>query len=124
MCSHGVCPAKEMQKDMQCSLFGPDDKDNGTVDKTDTSKSPPLRRKSVDNDLSFVMRIFCFAFSFSYDVASNVDLDTNTGADVLAKVKEADGPFDPDKFGLSFHPGCSNTLAIFKPSVLFSNCGH
>ena len=40
-------------------------------------------------------------------MTSDVDLVMINGTHVLAKVKEADDLFDPDKFDLGFHPGVS-----------------
>ena len=42
---------------------------------------------------------------------------------MLAKVKEANKSFEPDKFDLGIHPGVTQTLTIFKPSVLLSQYG-
>ena len=53
-------------------------------------------------------------------MTSDIDLATITGAHVLAKVKEVDGLFDPDKFDLGFHPGGTKTLSTFVTSVLLS----
>ena len=48
---------------------------------------------------------------------------TITAAHMLAKVREADKSFDPDKFNLGFHPAVTKTLTTFKPYVLLSHYG-
>ena len=53
-------------------------------------------------------------------MSSDIDLATITAAHMLAKVKEADGSFDPDKLDLEFHPEVTKTLSTFVTSVLLS----
>ena len=66
--------------------------------------------------------IHCSFPPYTYTVSSVVDLATITAAHVLANLKEAGKSFEPDKFDLGFYPGVTKTLAIFKPSVLLSQC--
>ena len=122
------------------SLFGSeDDNKNELVKATQTPtvaalaadynilvRDKPWENDDIDNEqvsTPFTMRVYCSFFPYSYDVTSDVNLATIIGAHVLAKVKEADGSFDPDKFNLGFHPGVLETLSTFVTSVLLLQYG-
>ena len=99
------------------SLFG---LDNVNKDKVPKATQTPTVDDTNDKQVfkPFTTRVYCLFFPYSYNLTSGVNLATITAAHVLAKVKEADGSLDPDKFDLEFHPRVTKTLSTFVTSVL------
>ena len=104
------------------SLFGPDD-DN--KDKVPNATQTPMFDGTNNEQVftPFTVRIYCSIFPYLYGLSSDVDLAKINAAHVLAKVREADTSFNPDKFDLRFHPRVTKTLTTVVPSVLLSQYG-